>query len=446
MFEQNFPKMESAKVTNISEGTKTGNILYLMRRDKRIFNNFCVEYCYEFSKNRKFHIGIQLNELKMNKNKNNFIIETLMEVERDCNRYNIFFDIIDDLNLFISDNKISDVIIDFCPLESCKEYKNKVLDIANELNVALSIIESHSIVPSNQIKTISKSSRGIGCKLSNFFNFYFEENKKLVKHPFNKNVKNNNNLQKYFCKSKRKNIIINELKGGHSEALEHLEKFLNEEFIFFDKNKTNVNFTFCRDLNMYISNGVIYSGEVINIITEKFSLDNVNTQKIIKDIFTWKETAEHYCVFNEKSDHFDSLPLWAQETLITHKFDEGKTIFTPKEIEMGLTNDNEFNAAQKELVLTGRMNEYSRIYWAKRFYYFIDSPEKALETMFNIYNRHAIDSNTPFSILNLMYSAGGVMDRGFKEVNVLGKIRALSSYHCNIYVEKWNNYELEEEY
>ena len=196
---------------------------------------------------------------------------------------------------------------------------------------------------------------------------------------------------------------------------------------------------------MYISNGVIYSGEVINIITEKFSLDNVNTQKIIKDIFTWKETAEHYCVFNEKSDHFDSLPLWAQETLITHKFDEGKTIFTTKEIEMGLTNDNEFNAAQKELVLTGRMNEYSRIYWAKRFYYFIDSPEKALETMFNIYNRHAIDSNTPFSILNLMYSAGGVMDRGFKEVNVLGKIRALSSYHCNIYVEKWNNYELEEE-
>ena len=72
-------------------------------------------------------------------------------------------------------------------------------------------------------------------------------------------------------------------------------------------------------------------------------------------------------------------PEWARKTLAAHAGDRRPVLYTAAQLEAGETHDPLWNAAQKEMVLTGRMHNYLRMYWAKKILEWTPDAETAFD-------------------------------------------------------------------
>jgi deoxyribodipyrimidine photo-lyase len=114
-----------------------------------------------------------------------------------------------------------------------------------------------------------------------------------------------------------------------------------------------------------------------------------------EEIFVRKELAENFCHFNKNYDKFDGFRDWAKTTLNEHEKDKREYIYTDEEFEKGIknflflvfifififeatTHDLLWNAAQHQLVITGKMNSFMRMYWAKKILEWTTDAKKAL--------------------------------------------------------------------
>ena len=73
----------------------------------------------------------------------------------------------------------------------------------------------------------------------------------------------------------------------------------------------------------------------------------------------------------------DCLPEWALATLIKHEKDARDVVYTKLELEKAMTGDPYWNAAQNEMVRTGKMQGYMRMYWGKKILEWSATPQEA---------------------------------------------------------------------
>ncbi len=66
-------------------------------------------------------------------------------------------------------------------------------------------------------------------------------------------------------------------------------------------------------------------------------------------------------------DRYDSLPEWALASLKKHTRDKRPQIYELEQLERAETGDEIWNAAQRELVRTGKMHNYLACYGASCF-------------------------------------------------------------------------------
>jgi len=78
-------------------------------------------------------------------------------------------------------------------------------------------------------------------------------------------------------------------------------------------------------------------------------------------------------------DRYDALPRWARETLDAHAYDERPRLYTFEQLEKAQTDDVYWNAAQRELVATGRMHGRMRMYWMKLLLMWTPDPQTAFQ-------------------------------------------------------------------
>ena len=125
-----------------------------------------------------------------------------------------------------------------------------------------------------------------------------------------------------------------------------------------------------------------------------------------------KELAENFCHFNKNYDNFEGFRDWAKTTLNEHENDKREYTYTDEQFEkgfiqniffilfliflfyfifilfyfifilfflqLGTTHDQLWNAAQHQLVYTGKMNSFMRMYWAKKILEWTTDAKKAL--------------------------------------------------------------------
>ena len=77
-------------------------------------------------------------------------------------------------------------------------------------------------------------------------------------------------------------------------------------------------------------------------------------------------------------DAFDSAFPWAKESLLLHAKDKREHVYTYQQFEQALTHDALWNAAQRQMVLEGKMHGFLRMYWAKKILEWSSSPQEAL--------------------------------------------------------------------
>ena len=123
---------------------------------------------------------------------------------------------------------------------------------------------------------------------------------------------------------------------------------------------------------------------------------------------------------------YSGLPDWAKKTLSRHSADRREYSYRFDEFESARTHDPYWNAAQREMVLTGKMHGYMRMYWGKKILEWSETPEEAYRTALSLNNRYELDGRDPNGYAGVAWCFGK-HDRAWQERPVFGKIRYMNA-------------------
>jgi len=151
-------------------------------------------------------------------------------------------------------------------------------------------------------------------------------------------------------------------------------------------------------------------------------------EAFLDQVVTWRELGFHACVTDPDGyDQFESVPPWAQRTLLAHEDDPREALYDLPSLAEARTSDEVWNAAQRQLLREGRIHNYLRMLWGKRIVEWTPGPREALAAMLELNNRYALDGRDPNSYSGILWCLGKFDRPWGPERPVFGTVRYMSS-------------------
>jgi deoxyribodipyrimidine photo-lyase len=214
-------------------------------------------------------------------------------------------------------------------------------------------------------------------------------------------------------------------KGGTREAKKMFRRFLKNNFESYDGNRNQPQTDDVSHMSKYLHFGQI-SPIWLSLEAKKSEASAENIESFIEELIVRRELTINFVFFTPDYDSYSNLPDWAKKTLEEHKDDEREHTYTRGQLEDAETHDPYWNAAMREMVHTGYMHNYMRMYWGKKILEWSNTPEYAYETTLYLNNKYFLDGRDPNSYANVAW-VFGQHDRGWTEREVYGKVRYMSA-------------------
>ncbi len=244
---------------------------------------------------------------------------------------------------------------------------------------------------------------------------------------------------------------------GAAAARHRLSVFLRYRLDRYALDRNDPNLEGQSGLSPYLHNGLIAPARVALEVLEasgRHASQAVHPQKnasadadgpaaFLEELIVRRELAENFCFYEPKYDSIDGFPEWAQKSLARHRADDRMYSYSRASLEHALTHDRLWNAAQTEMVKTGKMHGYMRMYWAKKILEWSDTPAHALATAIYLNDRYELDGRDPNGYAGIAWSIGGVHDRPWYEHKIFGLVRymaesgAKKKFDVQAYCERW---------
>jgi deoxyribodipyrimidine photo-lyase len=229
---------------------------------------------------------------------------------------------------------------------------------------------------------------------------------------------------------------------GEQEARKTLRRFIAQRLASYDEGRNDPNLDAQSDLSPYLHFGQI-APQRVALEVKAVAKPRASVAAFLEELIVRRELSDNFCFYNERYDQFEGFPAWAQRTLNEHREDRREYLYTLEQFEKGETHDPLWNAAQRQMVKTGKMHGYLRMYWAKKILEWTPSPDEALAIGIHLNDRYELDGRDPNGYTGVAWSVGGVHDRAWGERPVFGKIRFMSYDGCrrkfdvDAYVARW---------
>jgi deoxyribodipyrimidine photo-lyase len=212
--------------------------------------------------------------------------------------------------------------------------------------------------------------------------------------------------------------------GGTTAAKKVLAAFLADSFDTYAQNRNQPQTSDVSHMSKYLHYGQI---SPVHIALEaKKKHGGTNQDDFLEELIIRRELPMNYVYYEKDYDKYSALPDFARTTLKEHADDERDPTYTRGELEKAETHDEYWNAAMRELVHTGYMHNYMRMYWGKKILEWSASPEAAYRTTLHLNNKYFLDGRDANSYANVAW-VFGQHDRGWTERPVFGKIRYMSA-------------------
>ncbi len=153
--------------------------------------------------------------------------------------------------------------------------------------------------------------------------------------------------------------------------------------------------------------------------------DSPGKRAYLEELIIRRELAINFVYFNDNYDGFSGLPGWCKKTLGEHERDGREYTYSLSELEEARTHDPYWNAAQVEMVKTGKMHGYMRMYWGKKILEWTPSPFEAFRRALYLNNKFELDGRDPNGFAGVAWCFGK-HDRPWAERPVFGKIRYMN--------------------
>ncbi|OIO05709.1 MAG: hypothetical protein AUJ49_00985 [Desulfovibrionaceae bacterium CG1_02_65_16] len=147
----------------------------------------------------------------------------------------------------------------------------------------------------------------------------------------------------------------------------------------------------------------------------------------LEQLIVRRELAENFCLHTPGYDSTEAFPAWAKATLAKHQNDLRPYLVSENQLDAGDTPDALWNAAQRQLLATGHMHGWLRMYWAKQILFWSHDAETALERVLRLNDTLSLDGRDVNGYAGAAWSVGGVHDRPWPERPVFGTVRSMTA-------------------
>lgn len=163
----------------------------------------------------------------------------------------------------------------------------------------------------------------------------------------------------------------------------------------------------------------------------------------LEEFIVRRELAVNFVRYNPRYDTLAGCEPWAIRSLAAHASDPREYVYSASQLEAAETHDPLWNAAQIQMVGTGWMHGYVRMYWAKKILEWSPSAEDAFAVAVTLNDRYELDGRDPNGYTGIAWAVGGKHDRAWgPERPIYGMVRYMSyastsrKFNCKAYIRR----------
>lgn len=235
---------------------------------------------------------------------------------------------------------------------------------------------------------------------------------------------------------------VSTFRGGSAEASRRLKEFLQFRLKGYATNRNKPDIDSTSQLSPYLHFGHL-GPHRIALAVQQSEAPLQDRAAFLEELIVRRELAMNFVRYNSNYENVDSCETWAETTLRKHARDKRRFLYTERQLEHAETHDPLWNAAQKQMVLTGWMHGYLRMYWAKKILEWSPSPAVAYAIAVTLNDRYELDGRDPNGYAGIAWAIVGKHDRAWgPERPVYGKIRYMSyastsrKFNSRAYIER----------
>ena len=409
-------------------------VLYWMQAAQRTEYNHALEYSIrranELKKPVLVSFGITDNWPKGNLRHYYFLLEGLREVKRNLWKMGIQMVIhheSPDSSTIKLAKDASLVVVDGGQLRIQRKWRKNV---AKKIACPLYEIETNLVVPVEQASSKENFSAGtfrprITKKLDYYLVPLKHKKPKLDSLNFKFTAFNIDDIDKAISKLNIDRSVgkVDSFGGGSKQARRLLNHFLRNKLDNFSRLRNNPNENCVSNMSPYLHFGQI---SPLYIALKVLETSSSGKDAYLEELIVRRELSHNFVFFNDSYDTFNCLPPWAMRTLNFHRRDKREYLYSLEQFEKAQTHDPYWNAAQKEMVITGKMHGYMRMYWGKKILEWSKNPRTGFRIALYLNNKYELDGRDPNAFAGVAWCFGK-HDRAWAERNVFGKIRYMNA-------------------
>lgn len=415
-----------------------GPVVYWMSRDQRVTDNWALLWAQQEAIIRQKGLlvvfcmipdypGGTLHHYR-------FMLQGLEELQEKLSKFNIGFRILEQspeeiLPRFLRKIDAHALVSDFDPLRIKQRWKEQ---LTTSLTVPIYEVDAHNIIPAWIISNKKEyAAYTIRPKIKRILDQYLTAIPAVQYHPFDWNtdsaVVNVNLLVENVVD--HTTGVDHGVKTGEAAAMETAINFLNHKLEDYQSTRNNPCLDGQSGLSPYLHFGQL-SPQRLAYMISRSELPQDTKVTFLEELVIRRELSDNFCYYEPAYDRFEGFPEWARKSLNLHRDDEREYLYSLAELEEGNTHELLWNACQRDLIWSGKLHGYLRMYWAKKILEWTPDPETALAYAILLNDRYSLDGRDPNGYTGIAWSIGGVHDRAWRERSVFGKVRYMNEAGC----------------
>lgn len=438
-------------LNQIQENPIRGPVVYWMSRDQRVRDNWALAYSAELAKkhNQPLVVVFCLRKKFAHATERmvDFMLTGLAEVEHVLHAHGVKFYFLlgeptHEIPHFLKEQSAGVLVTDFSPLLHSRNWKHA---IAPKLHIPFYEVDAHNIVPC----WVASPKQEFGAytlrpKLHRLLPEYVEEFPKLPKLESGLPKKAEGTDWLRVRKGVQFDAVVKKVEWvepGETAAHKALKDFIAHKLSSYNKERNDPTVDGQSNLSPYLHFGQLSAQRVLLEVLQKTQLSLLDVldktkngakgtrgsvSAFVEELVVRRELSDNFCFYNAHYATPKSFPAWATKTIAEHRHDDRPYVYTRRQLEMGETHDELWNAAQAEMVTRGKMHGYMRMYWAKKILEWTQNAEQAMEYAIYLNDKYSLDGRDPNGYVGIAWSIGGVHDRAWFERPLFGKIRYMS--------------------
>jgi deoxyribodipyrimidine photo-lyase len=219
---------------------------------------------------------------------------------------------------------------------------------------------------------------------------------------------------------------VDSIRGGAGNAARLLDDFISHKLKYYGHRRNDPSTDYGSQMSPYLHFGQVSPLQIALKVRQVRGKPKEAKEAYLEELIVRRELSMNFVHYNPLYDSFKALPDWARSSLKVHAKDQREYQYNLEEMERAQTHDPYWNAAQREMVVTGKMHNYMRMYWGKKILEWSAAPEEAFENALYLNNKYELDGRDPNGFAGVAWCFGK-HDRAWAERPVFGKVRYMNA-------------------